>query len=248
MENRLDKTSSRCWDCSWLNIFFSLIIIGSLFPAIYVDQQVFIITGVAYFLLFIETLCSQTRSFLANAMKANDLTVYLLTLGAAAPHIKFWIQNYHMEQRSSTDSKGNTHTYTVRVNTHFACEYFTWGDCVDKSPEPDSVEVIKQFRLTRVENGIKVMFTPGARASFNDQEADFKRRNIRDTHWDYNVLNELPGHTENILLHNMDSNPWYASSGWYWAFSFFMMGWLYRILFILNSQKVTFDFTKIILK
>jgi TMEM151 family len=95
---------------------------------------------------------------------------------------------------------------------------------------------------------LKVIYTPGARNSFNDQEADFKRRNIRDTHWDYTVLNELPGLTENILLHNMDSNPWYASQGWYWAFSFFLMSWLYRVLFILNSQKVTFDFAKIILK
>jgi hypothetical protein len=99
MENKLDKSDSNCWDCSWLNIFFSLIVIGSLFPAIYVNPQVFYITGIAYLLLLIETACSQTNSFLRNIMKVNDLTVYLLTLGAAAPHIKFWIQNYHMEER-----------------------------------------------------------------------------------------------------------------------------------------------------
>lgn len=52
---------------------------------------------------------------------------------------------------------------------------------MDKSPEPDSIEIIKKFRLTRVENGIKVMYTPGAQASFNAQEADFKSRNIKDT-------------------------------------------------------------------
>ena len=59
------------------------------------------------------------------------------------------------------------HTRMVAVNTHYACEYFTWGDCVDKSPEPDSVEIIKRFRLTRVENGLKVIYTPEARDSFN---------------------------------------------------------------------------------
>jgi hypothetical protein len=89
MENRLDKSSAGCWDCAWLNIFFSLIVIGSLFPAIYIDPRVFIISGIAYLLLLIETLCSQTRSFLANVMKVNDLLVYLLTLGAAPPHIRF---------------------------------------------------------------------------------------------------------------------------------------------------------------
>ena len=48
-----------------------------------------------------------------------------------------------------------------------ACEYYVWGDCVDKSPEPGSVDVIKKYQLTRVENGIKILFTPGARESFN---------------------------------------------------------------------------------
>lgn len=106
---------------------------------------------------------------------------------------------------------------------------------MDKSPEPDSVEVIKKYRLTRVVNGLKVIYTPGARESFINQEADFKRRNIRDTHWDYNVINELPGHVEDILLHGSEELPWYASTKWYLAFSFFLMGWLYRILFLLNS-------------
>jgi hypothetical protein len=81
MENRLDRSTSRCWDCSWLNIFFSLIVIGSLFPAIYVNQDVFWVTGVGYFCYLIESLCSQTHSFLINVLKANDLTVYLMTLG-----------------------------------------------------------------------------------------------------------------------------------------------------------------------
>lgn len=53
-------------------------------------------------------------------MKVGDLQVYLLKLGAAPPEIKYYIQNYHFETRTYTDSKGNTHTRTVRVNTHYA--------------------------------------------------------------------------------------------------------------------------------
>jgi hypothetical protein len=71
---------------------------------------------------------------------------------------------------------------------------------------------------------------------------------IRDTHWDYKVLNEIAGHEPEILLFNAVEQPWYASMKWYVLFSICLMGWLYRILFILNSQKVSFNFSKIILK
>jgi hypothetical protein len=103
------------------------------------------------------------------------------------------------------------------------------------SPEPDSVEIIKKYRLTRVENGLTIQYTPEAYQSFSNQEEDFKKRNIRDTHWDYRQDNNLPGLTEDILLHGSDELPWYANSTWYLLFSFFLMGWLYRILFLLNS-------------
>ena len=96
---------------------------------------------------------------------------------------------------------------------------------------------------------MNITYTPDAWHSYEQQEADFKKRNIRDTHWDYKVINDIPGHIEEILLHNMpDGLPWYANQTYYWIFTIFLMGWLYRILFLLNSQKITFDFAKIILK
>jgi hypothetical protein len=134
------------------------------------------------------------------------------------------------------------------VNTHFACEFFVWGDCVDRSPEPSAVDIIKRFRLTRLHNGISIKYTSQAWHSFSEQEAQFKKVHIRDTHWDYKVLHEIAGHEGEVLLHNSVEQPWYASMKWYALFSVCLMGWLYRILFILNSQKVSFDFTKIILR
>ena len=71
---------------------------------------------------------------------------------------------------------------------------------------------------------------------------------IRDVHYDYMVQQNLQGHQKEILLHNTDYKPWYASMIYYSFFTFFLMGWLYKILFILNSQKVTFNFEKIILR
>ena len=115
------------------------------------------------------------------------------------------------------------------------------------SPEPSSVDIIKRFRLTRMENGLHLNYTFDSQASFVSQEESFKHRNIKDVQYDYKVMNELQGLEPEILLHNSDSQPWYASQTYYYMFSFLLMGWLYRILFILNSQQVKFDFTKIIL-
>lgn len=149
MENLLERSSSRCWDCAWLNIFLTLCLLVSIFFGVYVERRVFIATGVCYLIILCETCCSLTSSYLGNVMPPGQLTQYLVNLGALPPHIKYWIQNYHYEERTYT-ANGRTQTKKVRVNTHQATEYFAWGDCVDKSPEPDSVEIIKNFKLTRV--------------------------------------------------------------------------------------------------
>ena len=91
MENLMELSSSRCWDCAGLNIFFTLCVIGTLFPAIYVNPKVFIATGVCYLLLLCETLCSQTSAFLSHILTPNDLQVYIQNLSNVPPHIKFWI-------------------------------------------------------------------------------------------------------------------------------------------------------------
>ena len=78
MENLLDRSTSRCWDCAWLNIFLSLCTIGSLFPAIYIEPRVFIVTGVCYIIILCETVCSLTKSFLDNVMPPGELEKYLV--------------------------------------------------------------------------------------------------------------------------------------------------------------------------
>lgn len=97
MESRVYRDTEEGWDCAGCNIFLSLVVVGSLFPAIYLEPKVFIATGIAYLLLVCDTVTSQTRSFLTNVMKVTDLKVYLENLSAAPPHIRFKIQNYHYE-------------------------------------------------------------------------------------------------------------------------------------------------------
>jgi hypothetical protein len=91
MENLLDRSTSRCYDCAWLNIFLSIAILGSIGAAIYITPKIFVATGVLYFFMFIETCCSLTRSFLSNVMSANMVEKYLNDLGNRPPMVKFWI-------------------------------------------------------------------------------------------------------------------------------------------------------------
>lgn len=181
MENLLDMSTSRCYDNAWLNLLFCIVSIASLGPVINGSTNFLILAGVSYIFMVIETCFSLTRSYLTNVMPASTVEKYLHDLGSRPPTIKFWIQNYHHETRSSGGGgRGGSSTRTVRVNTHFACEPFLWSDCVDKSPEPSSVDIIKRFRLTRLSSGIETPFTPQAADSFRAQEERFKKSNIRD--------------------------------------------------------------------
>ena len=71
MENLLERSSSRCYDCAWMNTVLSLITLGSLFPALYINPGVFAVTAIGYVLILIETCSSQTRKFLGNVLSVT---------------------------------------------------------------------------------------------------------------------------------------------------------------------------------
>jgi hypothetical protein len=95
-----------------------------------------------------------------------------------------------------------------------------------------------------------VNYTPMAQQSFTCQEYEFKKNNIRDTHHDYKVDIEIEGYNEYVTMLNSssDGKPWYANSTIYWVLSVLMLGWFYRILFVLGSHRCTYDFTKFVTK
>lgn len=92
-------------------------------------------------------------------------------------------------------------------------------------------------------------YTPNAKASFDCQEYMFKRANIRDAQYDFNVNNVLDGFNPQMLLHNrVDGGlPWYATKGIYLFLSLLFLGWIQRIIFTANSRRVTFLFRKLII-
>jgi hypothetical protein len=116
------------------------------------------------------------------------------------------------------------------------------------SPDASAVDYMKTSKLTRITFNINVTYTPQACQSFKCQEYQFKQQNIRDTHYDYDVLKNIQGYQEFVLMHNLEggSLPWYANKTYYWLFSILTLGWVYRIIFVNNSKKITFSYNKLI--
>ena len=158
------------------------------------------------------------------------------------PEIIFHIQNYHYETRTRTvrykDSDGNSHTryetYTERVNTHRASEHFYYQQWTDTSADALSLSYISEFLVTRLRFYKTFSFTTCARQSYNEQLHDFKYHNIRDTHHDFWVNEEIPGFRSNVLIYNDVKGPipWFAKRSWFLLLMFFMLSWVQRITFV----------------
>lgn len=60
----------------------------------------------------------------------------------------------------------------------------------------------------------------------------------------------LEGFEETMLMYNSDLGelPWYAKKSVFWLFNFLLIGWVIRIAIVKNSQTVTFNVKKLILK
>jgi len=94
--------------------------------------------------------------FTDSAKFARNVTDYPTTLAnidkaiLAQPDCTLNIQCYHYENRTTTNSEGQTKTEKVRVNTHSAHEKYNFSEWVDKSPPKEAMEHVDVFLLTRL--------------------------------------------------------------------------------------------------
>jgi hypothetical protein len=187
-------------------------------------------------------------SYLINVFSTDHISKYIDDLRMKPPVVIFTIQNYHYETRVSRDSKGRTHTRRVRVNTHYARQNYLFFEWADFTPHSSAVSYIKDNLLTRMTMEKFFNYSPIARQSFNCQMYDFKRFNIRDVHYDFHVIETIEGYNQYISVFKGSQPPWYCNKGYYWLFSLFFMGWLYRMIFVSYSKRCKFEFTKFINK
>ena len=91
------------------------------------------------------------------------------------PLVNFDIRNYYK------NSKGH------KVTTHAATEPYRYFEWMDQTADSSALNYLKFFKCTRLHYKIDVDYTAQSKASFNYQEWDFKRANIRNNQYDYDV-------------------------------------------------------------
>ncbi len=72
---------------------------------------------------------------------------------------------------------------------------------------------------------LNINYSSQARARFTSEEEIFLERHITDTHYNYYVLKNIPGHEDHVLLYDdqKGSLPWYTSPKVYKVLSIFML-------------------------
>lgn len=115
--------------------------------------------GIFYLIQIIETAATRCNDYLSHTVSSDHVDGLINNLRSKPPQIAFVIQNYHYETRIS-HSNGKTRTRRVRVNTHYAKEYFRYYEYYDTSPDSSAISYIKQTRTARINFGKIFNYTP----------------------------------------------------------------------------------------
>jgi hypothetical protein len=248
MEYCESKQNPDCWNMP-LNLFLCLAVHGLTIPYLLgsVEFPILLLAGLFYLFMIIECCVCSTRKFIYNLTLGENIFGEINENRNKAPKVTYHVQNYHYETKTRKQN-GKTHTERVRVNTHSAAQDYRYAEWIDISPDSSAVEYVKGQKLVRLDFSLKVDYTPQANQSFICQEYYFKKANFRDAHHDYRVSKAIPDMRENVLIFNSDANtlPWYTGRGTFWAFSMLGFSWLFRIIFVSNTKRVSYEYIKLI--
>lgn len=167
----------------------------------------------------------------------------------AKPEVTHFVQSYHYERRTTRDSKGNTHTRTVRVNTHLARKEQKIKKWEDHSPPVDTLDFLRVLLLTRLWSHKEIDYTSkGWKKWKKTKKKIIKKNKHRDTHWQYYCTEEIPYHVEFMLVYNdqVGQKPWFANFTILVILDIILIGWIQRIKLNSNSKIVHFTFKKLI--
>ena len=136
---------------------YTLVILGLVFGGYFegyndIDTALlwFCLAGLSLIINLCYGCCTDSTRFMCNKMKLEECIGNIHTAIKNPPTITMHIQNYHYESETRTDSKGNTHTVTKRVNTHSCRAPFLFSEWLDKSPPPDTLNYVDVIHLTRL--------------------------------------------------------------------------------------------------
>ncbi|CDW86499.1 2-isopropylmalate synthase [Stylonychia lemnae] len=247
-----DDQNPDCWHLAPLNIILGIIVWAMgywTFNNDYSRRAHGYVVGVwIFFILFYLLECGlcKTNGFIRNVMRAHEAQKILDNLKNEAPKVSMRLENYHYE----FVRRNHRYDYTQRTSSIHTRD-FRYSEFIDQSANPSSVSHMKKYKLTRLDLILDIQYTAQASQSKVCQEYNLKKEKISDTHHDLTVTSRVEGFTSEILVHNGElgeSLPFYCNSWVYWITHLLFIGWIVRILFVSNSQRVSYTVEKVILK
>jgi hypothetical protein len=132
---------------------------------------------------------------------------------AAPPEIRFHIECYHYERRTSTDSKGRKKTRRVKVVTYRGSKLMRINTWVDQSPPSYTLNYLENIHVTRLYTDKIILMSPRARDRRRNQFSRYvnanKRRDKHHHAWQTEEIPHMYDHTL-VLNEKMGDRPWFT--------------------------------------
>ena len=175
-----------CLDCWQTELVLSLVFLGTIPLAIFVNTALIVIP-LAIYLVRMGILCStDTRKFLSQLELGINPYEHTDQLQKTAPYTVWRISCYHWERRTRrvrTKNGTRTEHYRVKVFTHRNSCYITYPGVVDASPILSGLE---RFKMTRIYNTLRIAFSSEqAQANYQTTRRDWIRFNDRDRYYHF---------------------------------------------------------------
>ena len=200
-------------------------------------QPFFYTLGGVYFIYFILEFCSPTCRYMVHKRTNEGIKQKMQKIFLTRPEIIFHAECYHYETRTVTytddDGKERTRTETEKVVTHTESEHFNYCSVRDVSGllnlKCDQAQ-IKRKCYIKLELKEEINFADAITiADYEHQKNTFQDRNRRyDDHMDFSETKRLPGITHHNLIKFGEYDPCTVSCFWYFIFTIFTLGQLYK--------------------
>jgi len=137
---------------------------------------------------------------------------------------------------------GDDEVVTARI-----VEPFQFTHCFNSS-QKTLTDIHKSRSVTRIKMELSVQFRDEATAEyFAEKFLQFQNENRnRDKNVEFCISNEVCGFQKRLAVHDDSGKPPWISYGWFCLAALFGLGWLYRIMFNLATNKTKYSVVKFI--
>ena len=230
----------------WALNLILIILVFVLFPFSFVmGDTVFIAFVVFYVVYWIECRKAKILNFLGTMTKDSETLEKIEELKKGGPFTVWEIQCYHKERKLKTNSDYSTKVTYVRVNTHHASRNIVHKNWTDITPKLEGLDRVK---ISRIYFRVLLAYTnPSYEIDYQKRRAEFIKENNRDTKYDFVESQCIKGLKPYILSFH-GGNTFFKSitKRKYYLYCLCFLGWYIRYDLCKNSDRIDYDFIKVI--